>query len=228
MPTQTKENYLKALYYLHQKSTDISITDLGKEMEVSKPTVNDMVKKLQTKGWVKYAKYKPIRLSNQGLREATFIIRKHRLSEMFLNQVMGFGWEEVHDMAEEMEHLQSESFFERMDEILGFPTKDPHGSPIPDKNGNFVKPEYKLLSQMNAGTKVVLKALRESSTEFIKYLNKKEIKLGLKIAIHQLEAFDKSMTVSYGTHSNVVLSYSVCNKLLVEQVDLEPANTPTP
>ena len=116
-------------------------------------------------------KYKPLKLTKQGLKEATLIIRKHRLSEMFLNQVMGFGWEEVHDMAEEMEHLKSESFFDRMDELLGFPKKDPHGSPIPDKNGNFVKPNYKLLSQVNIGKKVALRALRESSTEFINFLN---------------------------------------------------------
>ncbi|MBO6517881.1 MAG: metal-dependent transcriptional regulator [Bacteroidia bacterium] len=215
MPTQTKENYLKALYYLHQRSAEISITDLGKQMDVSKPTVNAMIKKLQEQGWVTYLKYKPIRLTKQGLTQAAFIIRKHRLSEMFLKQVMGFGWEEVHDMAEEMEHLKSDSFFNRMDEILGFPTVDPHGSPIPDKDGNFVKPEYKLLSQIEPGNTVVLKALRESSTDFLMYLNKKEINLGLEITVLHLEPFDKTMSVSYGEHTDVVLSQAVCNKLLV-------------
>ena len=218
MPTQTKENYLKALYYLHQKDEDISITNLGKELGVSKPTVNDMVKKMQAKGWVKYEKYKPLHLTKQGLKEAAIIIRKHRLSEMFLSKVMGFGWEEVHDMAEEMEHLKSERFFDRMDEILGFPTKDPHGSPIPDKNGNFVKPDYKLLSQVGPGNEVVLRALRESSTDFINYLNNKEIKLGITISIRQVESFDKSMMVSYNNHEDVVLSHTVCNGLLVEQL----------
>ncbi len=218
MPTQTKENYLKALYYLHQESVDISITDLGKQMDVSKPTVNAMVKKLQEQGWVNYVKYKPIRLTEQGVIQAALIIRRHRLSEMFLKQVMGFGWEEVHDMAEEMEHLKSDLFFDRMDEILGFPTVDPHGSPIPDKNGNFTKPEHKLLSQIEPGRKVVLKALRESSTEFLLYLNKKEINLGLEIEVLHVEPFDQSMSVRYGTQSEVVLSQAVCNKLLVQTV----------
>jgi DtxR family Mn-dependent transcriptional regulator len=217
MPTQTKENYLKALYHLHQKSADISITDLGKQMDVSKPTVNAMVKKLQEQGWVSYVKYKPIQLTEQGLKEAAFIIRKHRLSEMFLKQVMGFGWEEVHDMAEEMEHLKSNLFFNRMDEILGFPTRDPHGSPIPDKNGNFTKPEYQLLSQVKPGTTVVVKALRDSSTDFLIYLNKKQIRLGLEMEVMQLESFDKSMTVSYGKQTEVVLSEAVCNELLVQK-----------
>jgi len=216
MATQTKENYLKALYYLHQKDSSISITDLGKQMEVSKPTVNDMVKKMQAKGWVKYEKYKPLNLTQEGIKAAALIIRKHRLSEMFLNKMMGFGWEEVHEMAEEMEHLKTEIFFDRMDEILGFPKKDPHGSPIPDKNGNFVKPDYQLLSQLEANQKVALRALRESSSEFLTYLNNKEIKLGTEIEIVSKEPFDKSMVVNYDDHKAVVLSQTVCNGLLVE------------
>jgi len=137
MPTQTKENYLKALFYLHQKDPLISLTDLSKDLGVSMPTVNDMVKKLQAKGWVVYTKYKPLQFTEAGTRQAAMIIRKHRLAEMFLSQVMGFGWEEVHDMAEEMEHLKLEQFFDRMDELLGFPTVDPHGSPIPNKEGRI-------------------------------------------------------------------------------------------
>ena len=218
MPTQTKENYLKALYYLHQKDAAISITDLGKEMGVSKPTVNGMVKKLQEKGWVKYEKYKPLKLTDQGLLQAIFIIRKHRLSEMFLNQVMGFGWEEVHDVAEEMEHLKSERFFDRMDELLGFPTSDPHGSPIPDKNGNFQKPDYKIMTQVEAGQKVVLRSLRDSSAEFLKYLNRKNIRLGTQIEIHKIEPFDNSYTVSYEEHADVEFSHAVCHRLMVEVV----------
>lgn len=218
MPTKTKENYLKALYYLHTKKEDISLTELGKELEVSKPTVNDMVKKMQVKGWVKYEKYKPLRLTEDGLAQATLIVRKHRLSEMFLNQVMGVGWEEVHDIAEEMEHLKSELFFDRMDEILGFPTKDPHGSPIPDKNGKLIKLDYKVMAQMDVGKKVVLRALRESSSEFLKFLNKKNITLNTEIKILQKESFDKSMVVSYGKLNEVLLSQTVCNQMLVEEV----------
>lgn len=218
MPTKTKENYLKALYYLHTKKEDISLTELGKELEVSKPTVNDMVKKMQVKGWVKYEKYKPLRLTEDGLAQATLIVRKHRLSEMFLNQVMGVGWEEVHDIAEEMEHLKSELFFDRMDEILGFPTKDPHGSPIPDKNGKLIKLDYKVMAQMDVGKKVVLRALRESSSEFLKFLNKKNITLNTEIKILQKESFDKSMVVSYGELNEVLLSQTVCNQMLEEEV----------
>ncbi|PCJ65624.1 MAG: iron (metal) dependent repressor, dtxr family protein [Bacteroidetes bacterium] len=218
MATITKENYLKALYFLHQKSDAISLTDLGKTMEVSKPTVNDMVKKLHDRGWIKYEKYKPLKLTDKGRKAAMQIVRKHRLSEMFLVQVMGFGWEEVHDIAEELEHIKADKLFDRMDELMGFPSVDPHGSPIPDKNGNYNKPNYKLLSQVPENSKVVVRALRDSSTEFLLYLNKKGLQLGTEIVTHQIEPFDKSITVSYASYSETTLSSSVSNRLLVEVV----------
>ena len=148
MISNTKENYIKALFHLHQKNEHIALSVLSEELQVSKPTANDMVKKLQADGIVVSEKYKPIKLTSKGKQEAAKIIRKHRLSEMFLVQIMNFGWEEVHEIAEDLEHLKTEKFFDRMDELLGFPTTDPHGSPIPDKNGNFDKPKYKRLSQM--------------------------------------------------------------------------------
>jgi len=216
MLTRTTENYLKALYYLHQQSPEISITDLGNEMGVSKPTANNMVKRLQEQGWVNYQKYKPLTLNDKGVIEAAIIIRKHRLAEMFLSKVMNFGWEEVHDIAEELEHIKSESFFERMDQILGFPTHDPHGSPIPDKEGNITPHNYQLLTQIKPGAKVEIKALRDSSLTLIGYLNKKDIALGITMEVHDIEKFDNSMILSYGKHSKVVLTETVCNSLYVE------------
>jgi len=216
MATSIKENYLKALYFLDQESETISMTDLCKSMQVSKPTVNDMVKKLQVKGWIEYEKYKPLKLTDAGRRAAALVVRKHRLAEMFLVQFMGMGWEEVHEIAEELEHIKSDKLFNRMDELMGFPSVDPHGSPIPDKEGNLNKPNYKLLSQVSENNKVVLKALRNSSTDFLLFLNKKELQLGTEIFIHQVETFDKSMTISYGKFSEVNISSEVANRLLVD------------
>jgi len=216
MATKIKENYLKAIYFLDQKDKAISLTALANEMEVSKPTVNDMVKKLEVRGWLKYEKYKPLRLTNKGRKTAALIIRKHRLTEMFLVRVMGFGWEEVHDIAEEIEHISSALLFDRMDEILGFPTTDPHGSPIPDKEGKTGKLDYVLLSQIPDKTKVVLRGLRDSSKEFLLFLNKKQLQLGTKIFLHHAEPFDKSITVSYGDLKEVQLSLSISSRLLVE------------
>ncbi|MDZ7935367.1 MAG: metal-dependent transcriptional regulator [Emticicia sp.] len=218
MPTQAKENYLKALYHLHTQNAEISLTELGSNLGVSKPTVNDMIKKLHKEGWVKYERYKPIKLTQKGIFKAALVIRKHRLSEMFLTQIMGFGWEEVHNIAEDLEHINSEMFFDRMDELLGFPNIDPHGSPIPNKNGEVVKVNYKSLADFKEGSTVVLKALRDSSTEFIQYLNKKEIRLGTEIVINQIEPFDKSLIVSYEKFSLQTLSLSVSKRLLVSEV----------
>jgi DtxR family Mn-dependent transcriptional regulator len=218
MLSYTKENYIKVLYYLHQKDEAISLSDLGEELQVSKPTANDMIKKLQADGIVVSEKYKPIKITEKGKLRAAEIIRKHRLSEMFLMQIMEFGWEEVHEIAEELEHIKTDQFFDRMDELLGFPTTDPHGSPIPDKTGNFNKPNYKPLSQFPEKSTVVLKSLRDSSTDFLLFLNKKDIQLNTKITIDNIEDFDGSYTISYNGYSDVVLGKSICDRLLVEKV----------
>jgi len=218
MPSSTKENYIKALYYLHLENEKISLSDLGKVLKVSKPTANDMIKKLVVEGLVKSEKYKPIKITRKGKKVAAKIIRKHRLSEMFLAKVMNFGWEEVHDIAEELEHIHIDKFFDRMDELLGFPSVDPHGSPIPDKNGNIIKPEYKTLSVIPAGKKVVLRALKNSSAKLLLFLNKKDIQLSTKLEVKQIEDFDGTYLVSYDDHSEVALSQSVCEHLLVEEV----------
>ncbi len=216
MATQTKENYLKAILFLSKDSEGVSITDLSETMNVSKPTVNSMVKKLQEKDWIKYEKYKPLVLTSKGRKEAGLIIRKHRLSEMFLSKIMGFGWEEVHDIAEEIEHLKSKSLFDRMDEILGFPTKDPHGSPIPDKNGKITPTNFQNLLSVSVGQKIQLRGLTSSSKDLLIYLNKKQIKLGTVFTVLDIEDFDKSFELKLENGNVVNLSHSVSQCLLVE------------
>ena len=218
MATHIKENYLKALYYLDRKDKNISMSDLSKDMKVSIPTVNSMVKRLQEEKWVVYEKYKPLRITKKGKRQAALIIRKHRLTEMYLVQLMGFGWDEVHDIAEEIEHIKVDALFDRMDTLLGFPTVDPHGSPIPDKNGNIAQHSYLELSEATPGKRYRVCALKDSSKEFLQYLNRQEIKLGTTLEVIRTEPFDKSMKVTYGNTSSLVLSNDVCNRLLVEQI----------
>ena len=218
MPTQTKENYLKAIYFLDKKSTDISLTHLSREMGVSAPTANNMVKKLQEVGWVIYKKYKPIQLTHEGRQAAALIVRKHRLTEMFLTGIMGFGWEEVHDIAEDIEHVSSEKLFDRMDELLGFPTVDPHGSPIPDKNGKIIEQKYMPLSGVSPGKMVRLMALAESNQELLDYLNRKNIGLGTNLRILSFEPYDKSLEVSYNGIESISLGREVCEHLLVKEI----------
>jgi DtxR family Mn-dependent transcriptional regulator len=218
MATQTKEDYLKTLYALSLKKETVKATDLATEMNVSTPTISDMAKKLDAKGWLSYERYKPLKMTSMGKLYALQIIRKHRLSEMFLTQIMKFGWEEVHDIAEEMEHLTSTELFRRMDELLGFPHKDPHGSPIPDENGNVHKRNYRALVELPEGTVVQIKAIKDSSKDFLAYLNKKKISLKTILTIKQVEPFDKSYLVDYNDRNNQILSQKVCERLLVEIV----------
>ena len=218
MPTQIKENYLKAIFFLSQKNVEVSITELSNQINVSKPTANNMVNKMEKKGWVLYQKYKPLKLTAKGEKIGALIVRKHRLAEMFLSEVMGFGWEEVHDIAEEMEHLNSEIFFDRMDEILGFPTKDPHGSPIPDKIGKISKSNHINLTSIKEGENIVLCALANSSKELLLFLNKKKITLGTHLQVQQIESFDKSIVVGLQDNSQFVLTFDVCKCLLVKRM----------
>ncbi len=211
----TEENYLKALYSLSDENREVSISSLSQALGVSNPTANSMVKRLSEKKWVEYKKYKPIRITEQGYKLAASIIRKHRLTEMYLVEKMGFGWEEVHEIAEQLEHLRSEAFFKKMDEILGSPLTDPHGSPIPDKNGEVMKSNHTQLSRVRKGQKAVLKALNDSSKEFLEFLNSKSIELNLIIEVLEVETFDKSMRLSFSNGETHLLSNEVTKRLLV-------------
>lgn len=218
MPSQTEENYLKALFNLANEKNEVSLSDLSNSLNVSTPTANSMVKKLRDKGFIKYEKYKPLVVTSKGKKAAAIIIRRHRLTEMYLVSKMGFGWEEVHEIAEQIEHLKSQKFFDRMDELLGFPSLDPHGSPIPDKEGNIVLKEYAKLSDIKAGASVRLCALNNSSNGFLNYLNSKNIELGTLIQVDKIETFDKSMEVVLNDSQRTMLSNEVCDRLLVESV----------
>ncbi|NNV56887.1 metal-dependent transcriptional regulator [Limnovirga soli] len=217
MYSLTEENYLKALFNISNGSGEVNVAELSKTLDIKMPTVTSMMKKLSEKKLVHYESYKPLRLTEKGRKEAGLIIRKHRLTEMFLVDKMKMGWEDVHDIAEQIEHIQSPVFFDKMDELLGYPKVDPHGSPIPDKNGKIVWIEYNKLSDCKVGETVKLAAVINTSSDFLKFLNAREMRLGLKIKIKSIEQFDKSIVVSYGKRQKEVLSNVVCERLLVEK-----------
>ncbi len=219
MASQTEENYLKALFSLSNEKEETNITELSNILRVSLPTANSMIKNLKKQDLVNYDKYKPVSLTAKGKTVAAQVIRKHRLTEMYLFKKMGFGWEEVHEIAEQVEHINSTVFFERMDELLGFPTIDPHGSPIPDKNGEIAKITYKHLTVCKQGEHVRLAALTHDSSDFLKFLNSRELNLGVVIEIKQVETFDNSMVISYLNHTSETLSQIICDCLLVEEIN---------
>lgn len=218
MNSLIEENYLKALFNLSNQSGEVNVNELSKRLGIKMPTVTSMMKRLAAKKLVHYESYKPLRLTERGKREAAVIIRKHRLTEMFLVQKMGFGWENVHEIAEQVEHIQSPEFFEKMDELLGYPKIDPHGSPIPDKNGKLEWKHYSKLSECKAGDTIKLAAVINTSGDFLKFLNSRELRLGSKIKIKAVEPFDSTMIVAYGKRPAEMLSHTACERLLVEQV----------
>lgn len=218
MASQTKENYLKAMLFLADEKGNFSLTELSRKLGVSTPTANNMVKKLQDQGWVIYEKYKPLKLTKKGSRKAALILRKHRLTEMYLTEIMGFGWEEVHEIAEQIEHIQAEKLFDRMDQLLGFPKVDPHGSPIPDKEGVIAERTYKKLINCEIGDKARLCAVSDSSHELLVLLNDKKISLGTEFYLRSRQAFDQSMIVDYDDCYGEVLSKEVSSRLMVEKI----------
>jgi DtxR family Mn-dependent transcriptional regulator len=175
-----------------------------------------MMKKMSEKGLVHYSSYKPLRLTEQGNKEAALIIRKHRLTELFLVEKMGFGWDEVHEIAEQIEHVKAPDFFMKMDELLGFPKFDPHGSPIPDKNGKMIWSSWNRLSACKTGDQVKIAGVTKSSETFLKFLNSREIRIGQNLTVTNVEAFDGSMVVLIENQKQETLSQAVCDRLLVE------------
>lgn len=216
MNSITEENYLKAMYTISEQTGDVTAVELSKHLNIKMPTVNSMMRKLADRGLVKYESYKPYQLTQEGKRQAALIIRKHRLTEMFLVEKMSFGWEEVHEIAEQVEHVKSPAFFEKMDQILGFPTVDPHGSPIPDKEGNIEWVSYRSLSDCQVGEKVNVVAVTNSSKEFLNFLNGKDIQLNIQMIVSEKEPFDGSVKVKYKNREES-FSKQVGDNLLVKK-----------
>lgn len=195
MMTLTEENYLKALFHLSVENPEVSVLDLSKRLDIKMPTVNSMVKKLASKELVTYEKYKPLRLTEEGRRSAGLIIRKHRLVEMFLVEKMGFGWDEVHEVAEQLEHIRSPKLFQKIDEILNYPKTDPHGSPIPDEKGEIAVQNFISLSEGTPGALYRFMAVGSSDDRFLRQIDRLGFKLGDTIRILEIMDFDRSQQV---------------------------------
>lgn len=215
MISLSEENYLKAIFHLADKENTVTINEISKFLDVKMPSVNNMMKKFAEKNWVRYESYKPLKITDSGKKQAALVVRKHRLTEMFLVEKMNFGWENVHEIAEQLEHIHSETFFDKMDEILNFPKYDPHGEPIPDKDGNIIAQDLKKLSECEKHQKVIFTSVTISDDDFLTYLNIKNLELGKEIEILDIEIFDKSMTIKID-QTPTVLSKIVCDKILVK------------
>lgn len=196
MTSFSEENYLKAIFHLERTyKGGVSTNALAGEMETKASSVSDMVKKLAEKKLVDYRKYQGVRLSPKGRKTAMEIIRKHRLWEVFLVEKLNFSWDEVHDVAEQLEHIRSEKLIRELDRFLDYPSRDPHGDPIPDAEGNFSVSDTILLCEVKEGETGICLGVKDTTAEFLQYLDKNKIALGKEIKVVEKEPFDKSMLI---------------------------------
>jgi DtxR family Mn-dependent transcriptional regulator len=215
--TQSEENYLKAIYHLGKMTTGVISTNaIAEEMQTKPSSVTDMVKRLAEKGYLHYRKYQGASLSDKGTQKALMVIRKHRLWETFLVEKMNFSWDEVHEIAEQLEHIQSEKLIDELDRFLSYPKVDPHGDPIPDKNGDVQSRKSILLSTLSIKSSCVCIGVRDSSASFLRYLDKNKIALGDRIEVVEKEDFDDSIRVKIGNR-NLQLSQAIASNLIVTQ-----------
>ncbi|MFB9054930.1 metal-dependent transcriptional regulator [Formosa undariae] len=196
MFTQSEENYLKAIFHLQQDADGgVSTSSISEVLKTKSASVTEMVKKLSEKKLVDYQKYYGVHLTEVGKTHALNIVRKHRLWECFLVERLNFNWDEVHDVAEQLEHIKSAKLVEELDKLLGRPSYDPHGDPIPDANGNLPKTSRKKLCQLNVGDQGVCKGFKDNSPSFLQFLAKQNISLGTEIDVLDVEPFDESMKI---------------------------------
>ena len=196
MNSFTEENYLKAIFKLSKGKTEVSTNAVAAEMDTKASSVTDMLKKLADKKLVNYAPYKGVNLTETGKQIAISIVRKHRLWEVFLVNKLHFSWDQVHDIAEQLEHIQSEALTDRLASFLGHPKTDPHGDPIPTKEGNIQSQKKTLLNQAPLHTPCVCVGVEDSSAPFLQFLDKFNIGLGAAIEVKEKEVFDGSLLVS--------------------------------
>jgi DtxR family transcriptional regulator, Mn-dependent transcriptional regulator len=213
----TEENYLKTIYKLSiNVNSDVNTSSLAEYMGIKSSTVTDMLKKLSEKKLVKYEKYKGVRLSDEGKKSALKVVRRHRLWEVFLLEKLEFDWSEVHDIAEQLEHIQNDVMIERLDKLLGFPKYDPHGDPIPDVNGNLSKNKFISLEKAIVNKTYKIVGITDHKEDFIKYLDKIGITIHNKITVNAIEDYDKSLKIMVGREKDIYISQSVASNILVE------------
>jgi DtxR family Mn-dependent transcriptional regulator len=219
MLTFTEENYLKCIFKLTEKTNQrVSTNAIARVIESSAASVTDMLKKLAEKELVDYEKYKGVHLSPSGKHIATQLVRKHRLWEVFLVDKLGFSWDEVHDIAEELEHIKSDTLVERMDRFLGRPKFDPHGDPIPTAEGKFTLRQQVPMNKASQGQRLVVLGVQEHSKAFLRYLDDLSIHIGTHLVIEEKNSFDQSMKVLIDDKHSQLLGEQICKKLLVNEI----------
>ncbi|MCC5918976.1 MAG: metal-dependent transcriptional regulator [Cryomorphaceae bacterium] len=216
----TEENYLKTIFSLSEgKNDSVNTSELARQINIASSSVTDMIKKLGEKGLIKYEKYQGVTLSSKGREIAVNIVRKHRLWEVFLVDKLQFRWDEVHEVAEQLEHIQSAKLTTRLYEYLGRPKFDPHGDPIPDENGNFPDQNRQMLADFQEGESVSILGVNDDSPDFLQYLQQQKIQLGTVLRIEKILRHDLSMKVMVIPNNvSLMLSQISCQHIFCKKV----------
>ncbi len=215
--TRAEENYIKVIFHLGGATSQLIATNaIAEEMDTKPSSVTDMAKKLADKELVNYVKYQGVSLTEMGVKKALTIIRKHRLWEVFLVKKLDFTWDEVHEVAEQLEHIKSEKLIDQLDALLDFPKYDPHGDPIPSKTGEFTERDKQLLSELPIHAKGVCVGVKDTSSAFLRFLDKNKIALGHTIIVLDKEDFDDSLRIQIDGHE-LQISNQIATNLYVKK-----------
>lgn len=218
MLSYTEENYLKTIYHLSEGGFKAVLTnEIAAVLNTKAATVTDMIKKLSSKEFIEYEKYYGVNITKKGKQLALSIVRKHRLWETFLVQKLNFQWDQVHDVAEQLEHIHSPLLIEKLDEFLGHPTADPHGHPIPDKNGRIKQEKQLVLKDAIINKPLYVCAVRNGSPAFLQYLSKIGVQIGAKVLVTERIEFDGSLEVSIKDNNPQLISRNAAENILVKE-----------
>jgi DtxR family transcriptional regulator, Mn-dependent transcriptional regulator len=216
--SQTEENYLKAIFKISEPENKAASTnEISQRMTVSAASVSDMVKRLAKKELIHYEKHRGVVLTETGHQLATQLIRKHRLWEVFLVEKLDFSWDEVHEIAEELEHIESVKLINQLDAFLGHPRFDPHGDPIPDAEGNYAFRKQILLAELPLGKNGIVVGVLEHSSLFLQYLDQTKLNLGATFQILEKYEYDQSLKIQLADQSIHLLTHKVAKQILVQQ-----------
>ena len=211
-----EENYLKAIYHLSASGEkQVNTNAIAQKLKTKPASVSDMIRKLSEKGAINYVKYQGVTITPKGKKSALWVIRKHRLWEVFLVSKLNFHWDEVHEIAEQLEHIKSALLIERLDEFLGFPKRDPHGDPIPDSDGMISSKPRKILADIESGVDVELVSMKDTSNAFLNYLDRVNLKIGSEMLVKDIIEYDGSMELAFHNSETLTISKQVAENLFV-------------
>jgi len=212
----SEENYIKAIFHLQKEDGTVTTNELARELKTKPASVTDMMKKLKANKLLHYEAYQDFRLSNEGKKVALNIIRRHRLWEYFLAEKLKFTWDEVHEVAEHLEHVSSKKLIDKLDEFLGFPRSDPHGDPIPDQEGRIETSRQVCLVDLPLNKQAVVSHVSDQSTEILELLKHKNIGIGTKLEIRKKFDFDHSMEIKTGRLPVSTISEQLAKNIFVK------------